>query len=399
MRKIFVSNEDLASVKLFDLLGEDEYFEVILQRDSNGETYTCAFGKREDEYSVYFLSDLSSFDGAGSELRYDLDYDYSWDCGGFKYASELINDCSSARGRFSLIGVVGTEVIAEPNVQFINNAYRTDNMYRGIHSYHSGRRYNESVAPHNSNSYRIGVELEVECKTSAIKSEIGRKFESNWLLMERDGSLSDNGIEFITIPMLPKDIKAKNTWYDFIEYMSSRASSWNTSTCGLHIHIGREILGKTAESHSETTGKLLFLYHHFLKDHDTNIKIYGRARAYNDNDGKVKEGDAVKLLGNDVLAVKSVKDKLKSELTKRTMRDRYFDINLRNEHTIEFRKGRGSLNVDRIISVIEYSELMCKYAKQAEWSDISAENFFEFVKKSIKRTSPLQRYFNQELDV
>lgn len=397
MRKIFVSNEDLANVKLSNLLGEDEYFEVILQRISDGEIFTCAFGKREDEYSVYFLSDLICFDGAGSELRDDLHYSCSWSCDGFRYANQLIDDCGSAQDRFTLIGVVGTVVTVEPNVQFINNAYRTDNMYRGIHGYHSGRNYNEPIAPNNS--YRIGVELEVECNNSSIKSEIGRKFESNWLLMERDGSLSDNGIEFITIPMLPKDIKAKNTWFDFIEYMSSLASSWNTSTCGLHIHIGREILGKTAEVHSETTGKLLFLYHHFLKDHDTNIKIYGRARAYNDNDGKVKEGDAVKLLGNDVLGVKSVKDKLKDELTKRTMRDRYFDINLRNEHTIEFRKGRGSLNVDRIISVIEYSELMCKYAKQAEWADISAENFFEFVKKSIKRTSPLQRYFNQELDV
>lgn len=391
MRRIDVTIEDVKRRYVQDLLCDYEYFSAIVL-DKDGDECECAFAKDDEE--VYFLSNIPRFDGCYTSLRDELGFRYSWSLSYIKIPDFFDEHYPFRFDGFPSEHPESSQV--EENCSFVNNNYRTDELYQNVNEYHSRRRYNAPLAQHSGHS--IGVELEVECNERKIKKYLDSHFESNWLIMERDGSLSDNGIEFITIPMVPKHIKAKNTWFDFIEYMSSRAKSWNTGTCGLHVHIGREILGKTAEVQSETIGKLLFLYHHHLKDHQTNIKIYGRERAYNDHDGKVEEGKAVKLLGSEVLQVKSVKDTLKKKLTTQTLRDRYFDINLRNEATIEFRKGRGSLNVDRIISVIEYSELMCKYAKDASWDEISADNFFAYVKKTIKRTSPLQRYFCQELD-
>lgn len=401
MRKINVSNEDLNRKALVDLLSGDEFFTVKL-RDSYGEVFIGHFARECDHSRVFFISDNSAFDGCSTYLRDNFDMEYSWSCGGFTYAHELIGDSENTRD-YEFLGIAEdksttpTSNVEVEHWDFINNQYSTSIIYSGIEGYHSMRQYNAPIT--ETKGYKIGVELEVECNDGLIKDKFDQKFKSNWLLMERDGSLSDCcGIEFITIPMFPKHIKAKNTWFDFIKFMSTRAQSWNTSTCGLHVHIGREILGKNPEIQSETLGKLLYLYHHFLKDHDVNIKIYGRREAYNDHDGKVDEANAVKILGKEVLALGSVQKTLKDKLMHKNTRTRYFDINLQNVHTIEFRKGRGSLNVERIISVIEYSELMCKYARTANWTDMSVEDFFNFVRKNIKVQSPLQRYFNNEID-
>ena len=392
--EIKITNEQLYTMAMRDVLVNDgDFVRVTLTEKRTKEHNIAVFVKHIN--CIYFWSDMEYYDGNGSLHAQDYGYEYSYElsfCDEKPFSALL--ECRDGEEYFTL-SIYDADKHKVIEYKFINNAYKQDVKYKSIHGYHSGRTYN---APINSDcDYKIGVELEVECNTSDIKQELNRRFESNWLLMERDGSLSDSrGIEFITIPMCPKHIKSKNTWCDFIEFMSSRAKSWNTSTCGLHVHIGREILGKTAEEQSETIGKLLYLYHHYLKDHPTNIKIYGRARAYEDHDGKVAEGNAVKCLGSDALKVKSIKENLKQKLTAQSNTTRYFDINLRNTATIEFRKGKGSLNSDRICSVIEYSELLCLYARKAKWEKISDVDFFEFAQKKVKRTSPLNRFISRE---
>jgi hypothetical protein len=214
--------------------------------------------------------------------------------------------------------------------------------------------------------------------------------------METDGSLSSRGIEFITIPLRPKDAKKAETWSSLIAYLSKHAKSWNTSTCGLHVHIGREILGRTAEQQSETIGKMLFLYHHWLKDCAMNRAIYGRARGYSDQDAKAVEADAARTLGKEVFKSKKLKDTVKKALIDKSSRGRYFDINLSNSATIEFRRGRGSLNTNRITAVIEYCELICLYAKQAKWENICEADFVEYCRSKIAPTSPLARWITSE---
>jgi len=283
------------------------------------------------------------------------------------------------------------------DAEFVLKEYTTDNIYEGFHSYHHSHRDGFFNKPKEDkpNSHKIGVELEIEANSQAAKNKIN-KFRSNWFTQESDGSLGSYGIELITIPLLPKDAKARSTWESLCEALSPIAKSWDRNTCGLHVHIGREILGSNAEQKSETLGKLLFLYHHFIKDDPINIAIYGRSRAYLDKDGKTEEGNAVLLLGTSVLKDKSVKDKVDKAMKAKSNGDRYFDINIQNEKTVEFRKGKGSINVDRITSIIEYSEKMCLFAKQAKWEDVTGENFKKWMREKVAKTSPLYRYFTRE---
>ena len=274
---------------------------------------------------------------------------------------------------------------------FVLKNYESRTMYTGKQSYHShhGASFNKPLK--DVEGYKIGVELEVECNSADREREV-TGIKSNFIYMESDGSLGSYGVELITIPLLPADAKSRKTWEGVVSFLSKRAKSWNTGRCGLHVHIGREILGKTAEEQSETIGKMLYLYHQFLKDDPINRKIYGRDRAYNDHDGKTKEGSAVEVLGSEILKNKTIKERVKKAMIDRSSTDRYFDINLRNTATIEFRKGRGSINVNRIVSIIEYSELIALYARKVRWDKISKEHFYEFCRAKTKCTSPLYDY-------
>lgn len=292
--------------------------------------------------------------------------------------STLFEECSESEVESVTESATESEN-SEVLESYFSDNYSRDYVYRGIHRYHyhQGSGYNRPKR--GTSPYLIGVELEVEFSDDDARDEFCDA-PSNWLYRESDGSLSSMGVEIITIPMLPKDIKSENHWKTLTDSIRSFARSWDTTTCGLHVHIGREILGHNEESQSETIGKLLYFYHQYLKDSSINRRIYGRDRSYNDHDGKCPESDAVKVLGADVLKQKSVRDKVKEGAIARSRTTRYFDINIQNAHTIEFRKGRGSLNPERIVAVIEWSELIVQYAKSTPWVNISLEDFLNYLR-------------------
>jgi hypothetical protein len=263
--------------------------------------------------------------------------------------------------------------------ELMSNKYQKDVIFEGMHSYHAhhGERVN---LPLKRYTHRIGVELEVEFGSS-IKRGKFTDIKTNWFYCERDGSLGSNGCEIITIPLHPNDAKSHEFWKPLCDILVSlEAKSWDTSTCGCHVHIGREILGKDDDEKSQTLGKLLYFYHEYLKDALGNCKIYGRTHGYHDTICKTDISTAVKTLGSSVLKDKEVREKLDKSMKDRSQATRYFDINVMNSATIEFRKGRGSLNPERIAMIVEWSELIVSYAKFTHWKNISMETFKTFIK-------------------
>lgn len=277
------------------------------------------------------------------------------------------------------------------NEEFFHDGYERVEIYSGIHAYHfhQDKYLNRPTSPFKG--HRIGVELEVEFDSSTSKERFRNK-PSNWFYRERDGSLGFYGVEIITIPLLPKDAKDVRFWETLTSNLTN-ATSWDTGRCGLHVHIGREILGKSIEEQSETIGKLLLLYHEFVKDTRLNIKIYGRECAYHDHCGKTDLSTAVKHLGSAVLKDKDVKDRVKNSIIAKSDEGRYFDINLQNAHTIEFRKGKGSINPLRIAMVVEWSEILCKYAKMTPWAQLSYNDFCNFA-TAVAKTEELKSYIS-----
>ena len=381
----------------------------------NGENFEGILG-RCSESNLCFASDCAKFNGSydfhgRAEWQFVVnEYRYGWvimdsDCDDCSIRAIMSRTAFDTTTNFTFVGIINernelisaidstTYLHVPESFSFFNDKYERRVTYKGVHGYHHHHGDIPNAPITSVRGHKIGVELEVEFKNRDGKSKWSDKAKSNWFYCERDGSLNDFGVEIITIPMNPKDIKSRKTWEPLIECLSDKAKSWDSPRCGLHVHIGREILGSNPEQQSETIGKLLYLYHHFVNGTTMNTRIFGRDRAYNEKDGKTREGDAVAALGSVVLKLKEVKDTLKKGIIEKSSSDRYFDINLMNSNTIEFRKGRGSIKASRIIMVVEYCEMMCKYAKSAKWEEISKDAFVSYVVSNISKESPLYRFF------
>lgn len=281
-----------------------------------------------------------------------------------------------------------------PRTEFVLDSYTTDSMYTGMHSYHHSHdaSMNRPVKEMKEGAYRIGVELEIEAKSSSNRSKINR-VKSNWFFQESDGSLGSYGVELITIPLLPKDAMSMGTWSPLVDFLSPLADSWSRDSCGLHIHIGKEAFGKDEDSRQATLGKLLYFYYSKgLKDTPWNIKVFGRRRTYSEADFKCKEADAVAVLGEELMKDAKIREKVDKGLKDTANRTRYYDINVQNSATIEFRKGKGSICAERIVSVITYCDLMVKYVRNRDWDMLSVEDFLDFIRAKAPKSSPIFRY-------
>lgn len=286
------------------------------------------------------------------------------------------------------------ETVERPDIDFYLPNYSTDNIYQGQNSYHASHTagyLNQPAMPFTG--YRIGVELEVEANSSTLRSEIIRK-TSNWFTRESDSSLGDYGIEFITIPLLPEDAKSYTTWQPLCNYLTAKAKSWDTGRCGLHVHIGREILGTCETERQMTLGKLLIFYQGDVENWVKATAVFGRSRCYHQPDGDTDEIKAVKCLGTCVLKDPDVFAKVDTAMKSKFGTGRYYAVNLQNRNTIEFRKGRGSINADRIIAVVTMTEAICLFARETQPQDLTLENFQQWLFLNVPCGNPLFRYLN-----
>lgn len=281
---------------------------------------------------------------------------------------------------------------------FMSDKYERDSIYRGQHHYHRHHGEYMNKPKSGTNDYLIGVELEVEFGGNSDAMYEFNSAPSNWFYRETDSSLGSGGVEIITVPLLPTDAKNEEFWKPLVDSIRPYARSWDTGRCGLHVHIGRNILGNPRrDDHSEVIGKMLYFYHHCLKDTSLNVGIYGRSQGYHEPDAKTETSRAVDVLGaSTVLKHKEIQERVKDSLLDRSRDERYFDINLLNSATIEFRKGRGSLDTKRIVAIIEWSEIIARYSKSTPWENISYSDFLNFLKViSIDSTlikEQMQRY-------
>lgn len=379
------------------VLKRNEYVVVTFSNGTEIAIVRSAGAYSENTYILQQWDDGSRLPLSERPLRFRDGY-YSWAADARINICRLLEDYDDRNGRFNLCDIEEISQVMKideslPNeviMEFTHPNYKRDHTYTGMGNYHDRVDWNDPIK--TDKKYRIGVELEIEAKSSTLKNLINET-QSNWFYQQRDGSLGSNGIEIITVPLQRKDAMARSTWRELVAYLSDKADAWKKTSCGLHVHFGREILGDTAEQQSETIGKMLYLYHHFLNRTPINEKIYGRSRTYNEQVGTSETADAAKKLGSDVFKVKEIKERVKGALTTASSTGRYFDINLRNANTIEFRKGKASINVDRIIAVIRWSELIVLYSKKASWTKISYDDFISYVSKNITETEPLAKYF------
>lgn len=201
--------------------------------------------------------------------------------------------------------------------------------------------------------YYLGFELEVE-------STSNRYDDAQWAqdnlgahaYMKSDGSLND-GFEIVTHPHTLESYQKTFNWKSIKKLGNRGCRSWNTTTCGIHVHVSRTAFGDSNEpkyGSTEWNDWVLKRQAHELRfmkliyDNQRQVeRISGRASSFARFDDK----------GNLVNKVKHGHQR----------NDRYSAVNTENENTLEVRVFKGSLRPERVLSALEFVHASVEYTR------------------------------------
>jgi len=184
--------------------------------------------------------------------------------------------------------------------------------------------------------YYLGLELEVESKRASVYDGAEYVYEKvgDRAYLKYDGSLSD-GFEIVTHPHSLEEMQSKFPWKILPWLQDEGFRSWNTSSCGIHVHVSRAAFKDDA--HQIKFTKLIY-------DNQRQVeRLAGRKSSY------AKFNDKGKV-------VRKVKFGNQSD-------GRYSAVNNENDNTLEVRVFRGSLRKERVLSALEFTHAAVEYTK------------------------------------
>ena len=266
--------------------------------------------------------------------------------------------------------------------------YRPDPIFRSVEG--------------ESTKLYFGIEIETEVGRGGYDISTCSEYASNILeheydiaYLKHDGSLN-NGFEIVTHPASHAYYKQEdNPLWEVIETLRSQPyamKSWDTGTCGLHIHISRA--GFSSGSHQ----------HRFLQLVYTNPEFYSTL-AGREASHWAKFDDIVRsqreMDGNGYWHYKQWRS-YKHKLARHNdnCSDRYSAVNTLNRHTLEMRIFRGSINGKVVKAALDLAHASVEYTRELRVPDVwasalVAENFMEYIKMNAELYPELNERMNK----
>lgn len=202
----------------------------------------------------------------------------------------------------------------------------------------------------------LGFELEVEFKqdTSDVARHTATALDGVAYL-KHDGSIS-NGFEIVTHPHTHQSYRENSRLlWDTIDKLrlEQGARSWDTDTCGLHIHLSRDGFSSGAHLHRF----IAFVYHnapHMMKfaGRKTRFARFNDVYTFDEYDRPVF----------------SIKHKVGNP--GRYSSERYSAVNTQNENTIELRFFRGTMKTSGVLSALDLAQAMVEYTRELRLDDV-----------------------------
>lgn len=230
-----------------------------------------------------------------------------------------------------------------------------------------------------------GIEVEAERNRSSPISREGlvalvRKVGDGGYYVKGDGSLRD-GIEVVSHPATFAAWCARGPEMAWAEQLrKAGCSSYNTDTCGMHVHVSRSAVSEAAQA------KILL----FFARYTPSIATWSRRKsellaryARIEVDGGSVIVDKVKNYG---IATGTAE---RRHGPQRHSAGRYVALNLTNQHTLEVRIFRGTLISRSILTNIGLVESFVGFARVTPSGNITMAAFLDYVygeSKNIKRT-------------
>jgi len=251
----------------------------------------------------------------------------------------------------------------------------------------NGRRSHNQ--PYVAGHPQIAFGLEIETESTGVwEPEDGAEFitnECNGLVYcKSDGSL-DHGFEIVTHPMSYKYAHDADFLWSSLNHLRKKGfKAWQTSTCGLHIHISRNAF--LNDGHKQK-----FFYFMFgsanknARDcsHIASIKKFaGRDTHWSKFDREAflgecpvgRDDDGTYIFGaptlGDIAKGYTVNKKTGERMPTSGAADRYLAVNRNPRHTFELRFFRPSLRPATALACIEFTQCVFDYTEVVTSGDI-----------------------------
>jgi hypothetical protein len=252
------------------------------------------------------------------------------------------------------------EVYHNDDSEYINGEYYcnycADDYRDCIQSY----SYKPAPVFYGGENAGYGVELEIDdgdCRQDAAGDIQAAGGEHIYL--KEDGSLSDDGMEIVTHPATLDYHINQFPWADICHVaLSYGYRSHDTDTCGLHIHVSRELFGDNEVEQDLTIAKIMLLIDRW---YDTKIVRFARRDLHKMRRWADKPNANIQPSDDDIEAVRK---------SKKHAGDRYRAVNLCNYRTVEFRFFKGTLKRDTIIASIQWVDTIINYCKHTPLKDL-----------------------------
>jgi hypothetical protein len=247
--------------------------------------------------------------------------------------------------------------------------------------YHTGRECyrcedndNDSVGVIHNYSYKpnpifngrssdnlfMGFELEIELNAldsralSSAVSEVEDLEHANTCYLKSDSSIRGTGFELVTHPHTLMAYEQATPLWNYIERLRTeyQGRSWDTDSCGLHVHVSRQTFKSTAHLH-----RFLWLVYRNPKE---MMKLAGRR-----NSRYAQFSDVYK---QDEWGIPRFT--LRDKLNRTDYTERYSAVNTQNDYTIELRFFRGNMKREGIMSALELCHAGVEYTRNLNLSDV-----------------------------
>lgn len=269
------------------------------------------------------------------------------------------------------------EVYPDDDGHWHGDSHYCDDCHRsmmdGVSGYHDwGGEYFPHKFKGEKDGLMIGVEL--ECDDGEFdKYPVRGWVHDDIVHFESDGSLSDSGVELITQPCSLRYHKETVGWKTLCKTMVDMGfRSHDTDTCGLHVHLTRNVIPITSIVKMDIWLNRWMLW----RDVARRDSIY--SGEYDDNK-KVDIGHAVR----NSYRCNPICEKWYG----RGYNDRYQPLNTNNSETIEIRIFKGSLNHETVLGTIEMCHALVKFADTVPVTDVydtTPERFLSFIASRLE---------------
>ena len=279
--------------------------------------------------------------------------------------------------------------------QVCSDCYDDDeqnNSSRSIHDY----SYKPQViffGNKKPGSLCFGMEIEVynlkrkisnDDKASGITDDMPSMDGESLVYCKEDSSIG-NGFEIVTHPMTFEYYKKHKKAFDEMlgGLVSDGYTSFNSKTCGIHIHLSRDSFGS-------------FHLFKFLKMFYENLDFISliSQRTVGSSSGCCQWGKEKEYYHDD-------KEKMKRAVRVKARRKfcsgRYTAINLENDKTIEVRVFRGTLNNRSFHKNVEFLQAVYDFTKDNGGKEITVVDFKIYVDKHKKEFQNLYSFMKDKI--